>query len=88
MAWTYFRTWPSDRHVVADAYGLAQASAHEPGTQADAQRSDQRQSIGEDEPKRGRRGYDGGKKVKGRKRHLLVDTNGLILGVLGHGANL
>lgn len=25
------------------------------------------------------RGYDGGKKVKGRKRHLLVDTLGLIL---------
>src|SRR5215210_7914498 len=25
----------------------------------------------------GERGYDGGKKVKGRKRHLLVDTQGL-----------
>jgi putative transposase len=25
------------------------------------------------------RGYDGGKKVKGRKRHILVDTEGLIL---------
>src|ERR671929_1951526 len=28
------------------------------------------------------RGYDGGKKVKGRKRHLLVDTLGLLLVVL------
>ena len=28
------------------------------------------------------RGYDGGKKVKGRKRHLLVDTLGLVLAVL------
>lgn len=27
----------------------------------------------------GQRGYDGGKKVKGRKRHLLVDTQGLVL---------
>ena len=27
------------------------------------------------------RGYDGGKKVKGRKRHLLVDTQGLVLKV-------
>jgi hypothetical protein len=27
----------------------------------------------------GERGYDGGKKVKGRKRHLLVDTEGLVL---------
>jgi putative transposase len=25
------------------------------------------------------RGYDPGKKVKGRKRHLLVDTQGLVL---------
>ena len=25
------------------------------------------------------RGYDGGKKIRGRKRHLLVDTEGLIL---------
>ena len=28
------------------------------------------------------RGYDGGKKIKGRKRHLLVDTLGLLLAVL------
>jgi putative transposase len=28
------------------------------------------------------RGYDGGKKSKGRKRHLLVDTMGLLLAVL------
>ena len=25
------------------------------------------------------RGYDGAKKVKGRKRHLLVDTQGLVI---------
>ena len=28
------------------------------------------------------RGYDGGKKIKGRKRHLLVDTLGLVLAIL------
>jgi transposase len=38
--------------------------------------------------KGGARGYDGGKKVKGRKRHLLVDTMGLILHVLVHEANI
>lgn len=27
-------------------------------------------------------GYDAGKKIKGRKRHILVDTLGLLLGVL------
>ena len=33
------------------------------------------------------RGYDGGKKVKGRKRHLLVDTQGLVLEAKVHSAN-
>ncbi len=30
----------------------------------------------------GIRGYDGGKQIKGRKRHLLVDTLGLVLAVV------
>jgi putative transposase len=34
------------------------------------------------------RGYDAGKKVLGRKRHLLVDTLGLILQVVVHPADL
>src|SRR5919202_1770487 len=34
------------------------------------------------------RGYDGGKKIKGRKRHLLVDTLGLLLAVLITSARL
>jgi putative transposase len=34
----------------------------------------------------GWRGYDGGKQVKGRKRHLLVDTEGLVLRVVVHPA--
>src|ERR687897_2029288 len=36
----------------------------------------------------GERGYDGAKKVKGRKRHLLVDTQGLVLEAKVHRANL
>src|SRR5262245_17030549 len=34
------------------------------------------------------RGYDGGKKINGRKRHLLVDTLGLLLVVLMTKASL
>jgi putative transposase len=34
------------------------------------------------------RGYDGGKKINGRKRHLLVDTLGLLLVVLITSAGL
>jgi transposase len=33
-------------------------------------------------------GYDGGKKIKGRKRHLLVDTQGLVLTVKVHDAGI
>ena len=36
----------------------------------------------------GPRGYDGGKQIKGRKRHLLVDTQGLLLKVKVHGADV
>jgi putative transposase len=34
------------------------------------------------------RGYDGGKKIKGRKRHLLVETLGLLIAVLITSAGL
>jgi transposase len=33
-------------------------------------------------PQGGPKGYDGAKKVKGRKRHLITDTLGLLVGVL------
>jgi len=34
------------------------------------------------------RGYDAGKHVKGRKRHLVVDTIGLVLAVVVHAASI
>jgi putative transposase len=34
------------------------------------------------------RGYDGNKKVRGRKRHLLVDTEGLVLQARVHSARV
>ena len=34
------------------------------------------------------RGYDGAKRIAGRKRHILVDTNGLVLAARVHGADL
>ncbi len=36
----------------------------------------------------GVRGFDGGKKVKGRKRHIVVDTMGLIWAVVVHSAGI
>jgi putative transposase len=34
------------------------------------------------------RGYDGNKRVRGRKRHLLVDTEGLVLKAKVHSAKV
>jgi transposase len=36
----------------------------------------------------GPRGYDAGKKVKGRKRHVLTDTLGLLVGAVVHTADI
>jgi len=36
----------------------------------------------------GERGYDAGKKVNGRKRHIVVDTQGHLLEVVVHAANV
>ena len=35
----------------------------------------------------GPRGFDAGKKVKGRKRHILTDTGGLLVGAVVHAAD-
>ena len=51
-----------------------------------------RQSEREERGKRGRsidpHGYDAGKKIKGKKRHILVDTQGLMLQAIVHAANI
>ena len=36
----------------------------------------------------GEHGFDGGKHVNGRKRHILVDTMGNLLSVIAHAANI
>ena len=36
----------------------------------------------------GVRGFDAGKKIKGRKRHILTDTLGLLVGLVVHGADI
>lgn len=45
------------------------------------------QSVKTDE-NGGVRGYDAGKKVKGRKRHILTDTTGLLIGAVIHAADI
>ena len=47
-----------------------------------------RQPIGETTESGGPRGFDAGKKIKGRKRHILTDTGGLLVAGMVHAAHI
>ena len=57
-----------------------------------ALRRDHRQPERQERGKRGARidppGYDAGKKIKGKKRHILVDTQGLLTHAIVHAADV
>ena len=76
------------RHARPPAQRTARrlAAGRGQGTPAHCRRP--RLPVGPDDRKRGVRGYDAAKKVTGRKRHLLVDTLGLILAVVVHAADI
>ena len=59
-----------------------------PWTRTHTERWGDRFPIGEDDRKGGLRSYGGGKKINGKKRHILVDTQRLVLKVKVHEAGL
>ena len=63
---------------------LREREGREPSPSAAVDRHPER----EDDGKGGPRGWDAAKKVKGRKRHVAVDTSGLLLGVIVHAADI
>jgi len=83
----YFTAWKSNGtwQALLDALRrqVRVATGHEPEPQKAAIDS---QTVKGSEAG-GVRGYDGGKKITGRKRHLVVDSLGLLLVVLVTGAN-
>src|SRR6202521_5072896 len=64
-------------------------------TSSTGSQSDRRHHRQPEREKRGKRGacidphgYDAGKKIKGKKRHILVDTLGLLLHAIVHPADV
>ncbi len=66
----------------------ARGGTTEGGTQCRAFGCHHRFTLGQERWKRGQRGFDAGKKTKGRKQHIAVDTLGFILAVVVHSAGI
>ena len=86
--WWYFRKWRRDGTWERVNETLRSAVRRSAGRDPTTERGHHRQPVGQDDRKRGPRGYDAGKKINGRKRHIIVDTMGLLLAVVVHPADI
>jgi transposase len=88
----YFRRWDEDgtldqiHHALyVKCRELAEREANPTAAIIDSQsvKSAEKGGLSIDPP-----GYDAGKKIKGKKRHILVDTQGLLLHAIVHAADI
>src|ERR687886_717261 len=85
----YFRKWRLERiwellhTVLRERLGIRLGRSPQPSAGIVDAQSTKTTGVGGEA-----RGYDGGKKIRGRKCHLLVDTEGLVLKAKVHSAKV
>jgi putative transposase len=80
--WRDDGTWRHINEVLRQAERTEQGRTSEPSAAIVDSQSVKTTEVG------GEHGYDAGKKVNGRKRHIVVDTLGHLLEVVVHAANI
>jgi transposase len=85
---SYFRRWWRDGTLLGLYYGLLVLAREAAGREAQPTAAIVDSQSVKTSESGGPRGYDAGKKINGRKRHLLVDTQGFVLRGIVHPASV
>jgi putative transposase len=80
--WCWDATWEEINAALREAVREAAGREAQPSLAIIDSQSVKTTEVG------GEHGFDSGKKVNGRKRHILVDTMGNLLKVIAHAANI